>query len=131
MAQPTDVREAAGTALQQVAGLRVHTTNPGTVATPAAIIELVRVGPFPGTLGNACDYGLKITLLVQLGDFRSQQLKIEELLDPVGTVSSSVIAALQSNTAFGQVTVEEPIGQPYEYAGDVYGGAVLLVEAHY
>ena len=126
MSQPGDIRQAAATALEQVSGLRAYAKPPGAVVPPAALVQHTRiVGPV--TLSSAVDYQLRVVVLVQLGEFRNSQDRVEDLIDPTGTVSTSAVAALLSSSTFGQVVIED-FGD-IEYGGAVYAGAILNVDA--
>ena len=126
MSQPSDIREAAATALDQVTGLRAHAAPPGNVAPPAALVQHQRI--FANvTLGAGANYNLRVVLLVQLGEFRASQDKVETLIDPAGTVTTSAVVALLSDSRFGDIVIED-FGD-IEYGGKVYAGAILIVEA--
>lgn len=126
MSQPGDIRQTAATALDQVIGLRTHATPPGSITPPAALVQHgeIAVGV---AFGTAADYKLQILLLVQLGEFRNSQERVEDLIDPTGPVTTSAVAALLSDSTFGQITVTN-IGD-YEYGGKSYAAAALSVEA--
>lgn len=126
MSQPGDIRQAAADALAQVTGLRAHAKPPGSVAPPAALVQHQRI--FANVvLGSGANYSLRIVLLVQLGEYRASQEKVETLIDPSGTVYTSAVVALLSDSRFGDITIED-FGD-IDYGGQVYAGAILLVDA--
>ena len=127
MSGPQDVLEAVATTLSQVAGISVHSTTPGTVAPPAAIVEIASITA-PSTFGVTADYGVRVILLVQAGDNRSSQLRTQELIDPAGSVSSSVFAALLDHDPGGQVVFEGPGLVPH--GGQEYSGGIFRLEVY-
>ncbi len=126
MSQPGDIREAAATALGTVAGLRAYAKPPGNVAPPVALVQHNRITTGV-VLGGGADYQLRVVLLVQLGEFRNAQERVEDLIDPAGTAVSSAVVALLADTRFGQVIIDD-FGE-LDYGGTTYAGAILNVDA--
>ena len=127
MSAPQDVLEAVAVTLGQVDGLRTHSYTPGSVAPPAAIVEIASITA-PSHLGSSADYQIRVILLVQLGDNRSSQVRTQELIDPIGTVASSVFAALLAHGTSGPVSFEGPGLVPH--GGQDYSGGIFTFEVY-
>lgn len=127
MSQPGDIRQTAASALDQVTGLRAHAAPPGSINPPAALVQHSRITTGV-TFGASTDYQLRIVLLCQLGEYRNSQERVETLIDPAGTVTTSAVVALLSDDTFGQVTIDD-FGD-LDYGGTTYAGAILTVDAY-
>lgn len=124
---PSEVIEAITEALAQVDGLRVPTTVPGQAQPPTAIAEIAGVTA-PSALGGSADYQVRVTLLVQRGDQRDSQARTLALIDPDGTESTSVLAALLSVPEVGQVEFDGPglvTWADQQYSGGIFTLTVL------
>lgn len=125
MTTPAGAVAAVADALGDVQGLRVHETAPGSVATPAAVVELVGITA-PASLGNTADYRVRVVLLVQRGDQRNSQERAYALIDPTGSASSSAFAALLTESTVGQVEFEGL--SLIEFGGQQYVGGIFTAE---
>lgn len=124
MSSPQDVLEAVATSLAQVDGLRTHSTVPGSVAPPAAIVDIASITA-PTSLGLSAEYRVRVTLLVQVGDQRNSQVRTLDLIDPLGTVTKSAFAALLDHAAASQVLFEGP--GLVEHGGQQFSGGIFTV----
>lgn len=127
MTTPAAAISAVATAANQVTGLRVHGTVPGSISPPAAVVELAGITA-PASLGSTADYRVRVTLLSQRGDQRNSQERTLALIDPTGTAASSVFAALLTEATVGQVEFEGP--GLIEFGGQQYVGGVFTAEVY-
>lgn len=119
---------AVAAKLNQVTGLRTHSTDPGSVsALPAAVCEIATITA-PSAMGGSADYAVRVFLLVQKGDVRNSQERTLALIDPSGTVSTSAFAALGDYRGTGQIVVEQ--AGIIDYGGTSFYGAVFTVEVY-
>ena len=127
MSAPQDVLEAVADTLGQVDGLRIHSYTPGSVAPPAAIVEIASITA-PSTFGSFANYQIRVILLVQIGDNRSSQVRTQEFIDPTGAASSSVFAALLDHDPASSVRFEGPGLVPH--GGQDYSGGIFTLDIH-
>lgn len=127
MTTPAGAVAAVADALGDVQGLRVHETAPGSVATPAAVVELASILA-PASLGSTADYRVRVLLLVQRGDQRNSQERTLALIDPTGVANTSAFAALLDEPTVGQVEFEGP--GLIEYGGQQYAGGIFTAEVY-
>jgi hypothetical protein len=122
---PASVLASIETALDGVTGLRAQLRQ-GKATTPGAIVLLDGITA-PSALGGSADYQIRVLLLVQLGEVRDSLERVLEFINPDGTTATSVLAALLSVSAVGQVTFEGPGLVPW--GGQDYAGGIFTVEA--
>lgn len=120
---PAGAIGAVATALAAVDGLRVHETVPGSVAAPAAVIEIAGISA-PATFDGSVTYQMRVTLLIQRGDQRSSQETTYAFIDP--TDPDSVFGALLDVDEGGPVSFDGP--GTIEYAGTSYAGGIFTLE---
>jgi hypothetical protein len=124
VSQPGDILTAVSGALDAVTGLNCYPKNPGSVVTPAAVVEIASITS-PAVFGAGADYSVRVLLLVQRGEQSNSQTRTHTLIDPVGAASTSAFTALLAYAGAGQVEFDGP--GLVEYGGHQYAGGIFTV----
>jgi hypothetical protein len=125
------VKTALATRLATISGLHVHATMPGSVTTPAAIVQPGggQFLAFDQAMGVGIDdLTLSVLVVVSAGDERIAQTQLDAYLAPTGTgsVKAAVDGDLGGTVDYATVTGAQNYGL-HEIGGTPYWGAELLV----
>jgi hypothetical protein len=121
---PLEALDGVADAVAAVTGMHTYSKTPGPIATPAALTELAGIVA-PTDTGGTAVYSVKVVLLVQKGDQINSQERTLALLDPTGSTTASVFAALLDYDPVGQVSFDGP--GLVEHSGQQYVGGIFTV----
>lgn len=110
----------------QGAGVQVYSEEPGSVNSPAIIVEPSTIDYHAVMGGNGgSDTVLNVHALVAIGDRSAARRKVNEMISPDGPFS--VVAAIHSDRSLGGgVRYADPLRAENKGAGE-YGGATYLI----
>lgn len=131
MASVVALRDGLKTRLATISGLRPYDTIPGTVNSPAAVVELESINYDSTMARGADDFQFVIRLVIGTAVDRVGQDKLDGYL--AGSGSLSVKTAVEADQTLGgiaHIAVVTGVRQYglIEYAGVTYVGAELVVE---
>jgi hypothetical protein len=124
------ILEAVGARLETIAGLRVFTHVPDSLAPPAALVELPRRIQFDLTAGRGADtYDLVVVVVVGRVSARGASAALAGYLDPEGPTSIKETLDGDLGGAVDSARVEsvENVGT-WTFAGVEYLGAEFHIE---
>jgi hypothetical protein len=126
------ILEALAAALETIAGLRVFSYMPDSLAPPAAIVQLPESIDYDLTFGRGADtYNLRVLLLVGKVSDRASTANLAQYLNAAG--ATSIKAAVEADPTLGGLVDDANLKRAsgigtYTVAGTEYVGALLDVE---
>jgi uncharacterized membrane protein len=127
----TELKKGLAARLETIAGLRVHTTPPGAITPPAAVIRRAQTRYDATMARGSDDHGFVVTVFVPLVSDAHAQPALDAYLAPSGT--SSIKAAIEADPSLGGVAhfarvVSAEEDRTIEYGGVVYVAVDWIVE---
>lgn len=119
------IRDGLQGVIDNITGLNVYDTWPGTVVVPAAIIKPPSA-EYAQTFGNGnlTRYTFPILLLVQIGTLADAQDALDTYLTPTG--ASSIRAAIKADRTLGGVAHTAFVRGASQYSGKQVSDKELL-----
>lgn len=131
MASISAIRDALAAQLQTITDLHAYDTIPGTIQTPAAIVEPDEPFiQFDSTMGRGSDdLAFTVLVLAQEGTIRTAQDDLDGYLATAGarSVKAAVDGDLGGVVSFARVVSAGGYGQ-YEFNGISYAGVRFKIE---
>lgn len=104
-----------------MSGVQCHTTVPGSINPPAAVIT--QSDPFvsygQAYTPDANDYRFEILLLIQRGDEAEGQANLDQYIDPTGALS--IPSAFDTNPTLGGIVSDCNLVQARGYGTYTFG----------
>ena len=124
----SDITDAIAARLRTIAGLNAYPYAPGTLAPPAAVVQLPREIDFDLVYGRGADtLTFPVMVLVGAVDERASQSNLSRYLDPATGLKSVLDGDLGG--AVQDATVQRATGVgSYTVGGVDYLGAVFELE---
>lgn len=137
MAQPSlnAAIDALAAAIGTVTGIRVKAYRDTSVTADEVQIEQQPFDPRVvfGAIGTKTEFQYQVRIIVKATDVRAAQRKLNDLVDPTGTATSSVVVAIGDGTSWQETidyAVVTNVDPPYEFEtpSEVYLARDVTVE---